>query len=70
MKIKVFAETICGWCYIGHRRLLKALRNFENISFVVEHKAFQLNPDMPKESIRRLDYLKSKFGSKESAQLI
>jgi predicted DsbA family dithiol-disulfide isomerase len=68
MKIKVFADTICGWCYIGHSRLLKAFRNFENISFDVEHKSFQLNPDMPKEGIRRLDYLKSKFGSKEAAQ--
>ena len=68
MKIKVFTDTICGWCYIGHSRLLKAFRNFENISFDVEHKPFQLNPDMPKEGIRRLDYLKSKFGSKETAQ--
>ena len=68
MKIKVFTDTICGWCYIGHSRLLKAFRNFENISFDVEHKPFQLNPDMPKEGIRRLDYLKSKFGSKEAAQ--
>jgi predicted DsbA family dithiol-disulfide isomerase len=68
MKIKVFADTICGWCYIGHSRLLKALNNFEKISFDVEHKPFQLNPDMPKKGIHRLDYLKSKFGSKEAAQ--
>jgi|TARA_B110000211_G_scaffold220814_1_gene267798 predicted DsbA family dithiol-disulfide isomerase len=68
MKIKVFADTICGWCYIGHSRLLNAFSYFENISFDVEHKPFQLNPDMPKQGILRLDYLKSKFGSKEAAQ--
>ena len=68
MKIRVFADTICGWCYIGHSRLLNAFRNFENISFDVEHKPFQLNPDMPKKGMRRLDYLKSKFGSKEAAK--
>ena len=68
MKIKVFADTICGWCYIGHSRLLNAFRNFENKSFDVEHKPFQLNPDMPKKGMRRLDYLKSKFGSKEAAK--
>ena len=68
MKIKVFADTICGWCYIGHSRLLKAFNNFEKISFEVEHKPFQLNPDMPKQGIRRLEYLKFKFGSKEAAQ--
>jgi len=68
MKIKVFADTICGWCYIGHSRLLNAVRTFENIVFNFEHAPFQLNPEMPKEGMRRLDYLKYKFGSKELAQ--
>ena len=68
MKIKVFADTICGWCYIGHSRLLKALRTFENIVFDFEHAPFQLNPDMPKQGMSRSDYLKNKFGSKELAQ--
>ena len=68
MKIKVFADTICGWCYIGHSRLLKAVRTFENITFDFEHVPFQLNPDMPKEGMKRLDYLKYKFGGKELAQ--
>ena len=68
MKIKVFADTICGWCYIGHSRLLKAVRTFENIVFDFEHAPFQLNPDMPKQGMSRSDYLKNKFGSKELAQ--
>ena len=68
MKIKVFADTICGWCYIGHSRLLKAVSTFENIVFDFEHAPFQLNPDMPKQGMSRSDYLKNKFGSKELAQ--
>ena len=68
MKIKVFADTICGWCYIGHSRLLKALSSFKDVSFDLEHGPFQLNPNMPKKGIGRLDYLKYKFGSKEAAQ--
>ena len=68
MKIKVFADTICGWCYIGHSRLIKAIGTFENVDFDFEHAPFQLNPDMPKEGMNRLDYLKHKFGSKELAQ--
>ena len=68
MKIRVFADTICGWCYIGHTRLIKVLKNFKNVSFVFEYVPFQLNPDMPEEGINRLDYLKYKFGSKESAK--
>ena len=68
MKIKVFADTICGWCYIGHSRLLKAVKTFENTVFDFEHAPFQLNPDMQKQGMSRLDYLKHKFGSKELAQ--
>ena len=68
MKIKVFADTICGWCYIGHSRLLKALSSFKDVSFDLEHGPFQLNPEMPKKGISRLDYLKFKFGSKEAAK--
>ena len=48
MKIKVFADTICGWCYIGHARLNKALEEFKDVQFEIEHIPFQLNPDMPK----------------------
>ena len=68
MKIKVFSDTICGWCYIGQTRLLKAVTNFKNISFDFEHVPFQLNPDMPGEGIKRNDYLEYKFGSKEAAK--
>ena len=68
MRIKVFADTVCGWCYIGHSRLLKAIGTFESIAFDFEHSPFQLNPDMPKEGMSRLNYLKHKFGSKELAQ--
>ena len=67
MKIKVFADTICGWCYIGHTRLLKALKGFKNASFIFEHIPFQLNPNMPKKGIKRQEYLKYKFGSEEAA---
>lgn len=68
MKVKFFADTICGWCYIGHTRLLKALKNFNGETFSFEYAPFQLNPNMPKEGMQREDYLKYKFGSKEAAK--
>jgi predicted DsbA family dithiol-disulfide isomerase len=68
MRIKVFTDTICGWCYISHTRLLKVLKNFKNTPFIFEHVPFQLNPDMPKKGIKRQDYLKYKFGSEEAAK--
>ncbi len=68
MKIKIFADTICGWCFIGHARLNNVLKNFPEIKFEIEHVPFQLNPDMPKEGIERSKYLEIKFGGKEFAQ--
>ena len=68
MKIKVFADTICGWCFIGQTRLNKALKAFPKTKFEIEHVPFQLNPDMPKEGIERNKYLEIKFGGKEFAQ--
>ena len=68
MIIKVFADTICGWCFIGQTKLNKAVKNFPGTKFEIEHVPFQLNPDMPKEGIERDQYLKMKFGGKEFAQ--
>tara|TARA_B110001452_G_scaffold229410_1_gene205283 strand:- start:253 stop:660 length:408 start_codon:yes stop_codon:yes gene_type:complete len=68
MKIKVFADTICGWCFVGQVRLNKALKSFPENKFEIEHIPFQLNPDMPKEGIERKKYLEIKFGGKKFAQ--
>ena len=67
MKINVFADTICGWCFIGHKNLNEALKNFPNIKFDIRHIPFQLNPDMPAEGITRDKYLEIKFGGKDYA---
>ena len=67
MKINVFADTICGWCFIGHKNLNNALKKFTNIKFDIQHIPFQLNPDMPAEGISREKYLEIKFGGKDYA---
>ena len=68
MIIKIFADTICGWCFIGQTKLNKALNSFPKTKFEIEHIPFQLNPDMPTEGIDRNEYLQIKFGGKEFAQ--
>ena len=67
MKINFFADTICGWCFIGHTNLNNALKKFTNIKFDIRHIPFQLNPDMPAEGISREKYLEIKFGGKDYA---
>lgn len=67
MNINFFADTICGWCFIGHRNLNNALKKFPKIKFKIKHIPFQLNPDMPAEGILREKYLDIKFGGRDNA---
>ena len=67
MKINIFADTICGWCFIGHKNLNDALKKFPNTKFEIKHIPFQLNPDMPAEGILRKKYLEIKFDGAENA---
>ena len=67
MKINVFADTICGWCFIGHTNLNNAIKKFPDTKFEISHTPFQLNPEMPAEGISRDKYLQIKFGGKDYA---
>lgn len=46
MIIDVWSDVVCPWCFIGRRRLQRALQATE-IEAVVRHRAFQLQPDWP-----------------------
>ena len=67
MKINIFADTICGWCFIGHKNLNNAIKKFPDTKFEISHTPFQLNPEMPTEGISRDKYLQIKFGGKDYA---
>ena len=48
MKIEIWSDVVCPWCYIGKRRLEHALREFEHADEVaITWRSFQLNPDTP-----------------------
>ena len=65
MKINIFADMICGWCFIGHTNLNNVIKKFSDIKFEISHTPFQLNPEMPIEGISRDKYLQIKFGGKD-----
>ncbi|MGO9465184.1 MAG: DsbA family oxidoreductase [Isosphaeraceae bacterium] len=66
LAVDVISDVICPWCYIGKKRLEKAIAAFEGQHEVRVHwHAFQLNPTMPKEGINRKEYRIRKFGSWE-----
>src|SRR5690349_1984425 len=61
--IDIYSDVVCPWCYVGKRRLDRALSQLATIPTQVTWRPFQLNPTMPKEGMERSAYLEAKFGS-------
>jgi predicted DsbA family dithiol-disulfide isomerase len=64
MIIDIVSDPICPWCYIGKRRLERALAQAQIADLQVGWRPFQLNPDMPLEGMDRQEYLRLKFGDR------
>jgi predicted DsbA family dithiol-disulfide isomerase len=67
IKLYIFSDPVCPWCYIGKARLDRALEQRPNHPFDIEWHPFMLNPDMPAGGMDRRAYLEAKFGGKEGA---
>nr|MDJ0971677.1 DsbA family protein [Kiloniellales bacterium] len=70
MRLDIFSDPICPWCFIGKRRLERALAARPDLDIEVHWRAFQLNPEMPAEGMDRQLYLELKFGGPAAAQRI
>ena len=70
MDIDIFSDTICPWCFIGKRRLERALAERPQPDLRLRWRAFQLNPDMPEGGMDRQRYLELKFGGAADARSI
>ena len=71
LRIEVASDVICPWCYIGKRRLEKALALLDGaIETRIEWLPFQLNPDMPVKGVARAEYRRAKFGSVEKRRAL
>ncbi|MBJ3774734.1 DsbA family oxidoreductase [Acuticoccus mangrovi] len=67
LTIDVVSDVMCPWCFIGKRRLEKALKEAADVDVTVSWHPFQLDPTLPPEGKDRQQYLTEKFGSVERA---
>ena len=67
LRVEIFADIICPWCYIGKKRLEKALQDRPQIEVELTWRGFLLNPSIPRSGIDRKQYLLSKFGHAASS---
>jgi predicted DsbA family dithiol-disulfide isomerase len=72
LRVDVVSDVICPWCFVGKRRLEKALRALPARAGSAEPEViwhpFELNPEMPRDGIDRRAYREAKFGSLETSR--
>lgn len=68
MQIDIVSDTVCPWCFIGKRRLEKALALRPDIEFDIRWRAYRLDPSIPPEGVDRKQYMQAKFGNNPNRQ--
>ncbi|MDP0929242.1 DsbA family oxidoreductase [Paracoccus onubensis] len=69
-RLDIFSDPVCPWCLIGKLELDRALESRPDHPFEIIWHPFRLNPQMPREGMDRLDYLKSKPGAADAARAV
>jgi len=66
IRVDVVSDVVCPWCFIGKRRLEKAVALTPDIPVEVFYHPYFLNDWIPREGMPREEYLTKKFGSPEA----
>lgn len=65
IRLDIFADPVCPWCYLGKAQLDRALESNPDHPFTIEWHPFQLAPHTPSEGVDRAEYLLRIFGTQE-----
>ena len=69
IRIDIYADVVCPWCYIGEKRLEKALAMRPNLTVKRRWRPFQLRPEMPEAGLPWDEFVREKFGGEENARV-
>ncbi|WP_337184405.1 DsbA family oxidoreductase [Shinella sp.] len=65
--IDVVSDVVCPWCYLGKKRLDKAIDTVKDeLAVAVTFRPYQLNPDMPPEGVDHKQHLAEKLGGTDA----
>jgi predicted DsbA family dithiol-disulfide isomerase len=65
MKVEIYSDVACPWCYVGKRRFERALAAFPAAGEVeVVYRPYQLDPDAPAQAVPLLEHLARRFGAR------
>jgi predicted DsbA family dithiol-disulfide isomerase len=67
--VEIISDTICPWCFVGRRRLEKAIQSAKGEHDIrITWRPFELNPAMPREGMNRKEYYEKKFGGGKTVE--
>jgi predicted DsbA family dithiol-disulfide isomerase len=67
--IDVVSDVVCPWCYLGKKRLDKAIETIKDeLAVAVTFRPYQLNPDLPPEGVDHKEHLAEKLGGAEAVE--
>jgi predicted DsbA family dithiol-disulfide isomerase len=70
LHIDFIADVVCPWCYLGWRRLERALAMRPDVQAEVVWRPYQLDPTIPEEGVDRKAYMAAKFSDPEQRKAI
>ena len=62
MRIDIWSDVVCPWCYLGHRRFRAALAQLPGLDVEVHWRAYELDPRAPREPQDLVAVLERKYG--------
>ncbi|MEU4097505.1 DsbA family oxidoreductase [Streptomyces sp. NPDC026673] len=70
MRVEIWTDIACPWCYIGKARFERALAGFEHRDGVeVVHRSFELNPDAKQGTTPIIDAVAAQYGRTREQQV-
>ena len=70
MKIQIVSDHVCPWCYIGKRRLERALAQRPDTRPEISWLPYQLSPDTPREGRDRMSHYENIFGAERARTIM
>lgn len=65
LSVDVVSDVVCPWCFLGARRLERAIALVPEIAVSVRWRPYQLDPAIPPDGLPRQDYMQQKFGDRQ-----
>ncbi|ANB76345.1 hypothetical protein AYM40_29310 [Paraburkholderia phytofirmans OLGA172] len=68
--ITVTFDFVCPWCYIGFKRLMRAIDSLgDDFDWTIGWRPFELNPELPAGGLDRASYRTSRYGEAHGRML-